>query len=50
MKLIALLTSVAALALAATAPSIVFAQDAEAVAPPAAAVEDRKSVVEGKSV
>ena len=39
MKLIALLTSVAALALAATAPSIVFAQDAEAVAPPVAAVD-----------
>ena len=37
MKLIALLTSVAALALAATAPSAVFAQDADAVSPPAAA-------------
>ena len=38
MKLIALLTSVAALALAATAPGVAFAQDAEA-APPAAAID-----------
>ena len=38
MKLIALLTSVAALALAATAPGVAFAQDAEAP-PPAAAID-----------
>jgi len=39
MKLIALLTSVAALALAATAPGVAFAQHADAVAPTAAAVD-----------
>jgi nitrite reductase (NO-forming) len=39
MKLIALLTSVAALAVAATAPGVVLAQDADAAAPPAAAVD-----------
>ena len=39
MKLIALLTSVAALALAATAPGVAFAQDADVAAPPAAAVD-----------
>ncbi len=39
MKLIALLTSVAALALVATGPGVAFAQDAQEAAPPAAAAD-----------
>ena len=39
MKLITLLTSVAALALAATAPGVTFAQEADAAAPPVEAVD-----------